>query len=60
MIPGYFDLAWYHIQNIEEAEKYYAKVEDFDLKLKVGGYYLNKYHFESLIRHYITLQNKDK
>ncbi len=50
-----FDLAGSHIQNIEEAEKYYAKVEDFDLKLKVGGYYLNRYHFESLIRHYTYL-----
>src|SRR5919199_5921117 len=50
-----FDLAGSHIQNIEEAEKYYAKVEDFDLKLKVGGYYLNRYHFVSLIRHYTYL-----
>lgn len=50
-----FNLAGGHIQNIEEAEKYYAKVDDFDLKLKIGDYYLNKYHFESLIRHYICL-----
>jgi len=50
-----FNLAGEHIQNIEEAEKYYGKVDDFSLKLKIGDYYLNKYHFESLIRHYIYL-----
>src|ERR671936_2412692 len=50
-----FNLAGGYIQNIEEAEKYYDKIDDFDLKLKVGNYYLNRYHFESLIRHYIYL-----
>src|ERR671920_428056 len=35
---------------------YYAKIDDFDLKLKIGDYYyLNKYHFECLIRHYVSL-----
>lgn len=42
-------------QSISEAEKYYFKINDFDLKLRIGKYYLNKYHFESLIRHYIDL-----
>ena len=50
-----FNLTGEHNQNIEEAEKYYAKIDDFDLKLKLGDYYLNKYHFESLIRHYVSL-----
>ena len=50
-----FNLAGRCIQTIEEAEKYYAKIDDFDLKLKIGEFYLNKYHFESLIRHYIYL-----
>jgi ribonucleoside-diphosphate reductase alpha chain len=50
-----FNLTDRHNQNIEEAEKYYAKIDDFDLKLKIGDYYLNKYHFESLIRHYVSL-----
>src|SRR5918992_4146698 len=50
-----FNLIGEHNQNIEEAEKYYAKIDDFDLKLKIGDYYLNKYHFESLIRHYVSL-----
>ena len=50
-----FDTVGGHNQGIEEAEQYYAKIGDFDLKLKIGNYYLNKYHFESLIRHYIYL-----
>jgi ribonucleoside-diphosphate reductase alpha chain len=50
-----FNLTGEHNQNIEEAEKYYAKIDDFDLKLKIGDYYLNKYHFESLIRHYVSI-----
>jgi ribonucleoside-diphosphate reductase alpha chain len=50
-----FNLNGEYIQNIEEAEKYYSKIDDFDLKLKIGDYYLNKYHFESLVRHYVYL-----
>src|ERR671931_1411000 len=50
-----FNLNGGYIQNIEEAEKYYSKIDDFDLKLKIGDYYLNKYHFESLVRHYVYL-----
>ncbi|HEX2168813.1 MAG TPA: adenosylcobalamin-dependent ribonucleoside-diphosphate reductase [Nitrososphaera sp.] len=40
-------------QNIEEADRYYSKLEDFDSKLHIGSYYLNRYHFEAIIRHYI-------
>ncbi len=43
------------VQNITEAEEYYKKLGDFDLKLKIGNHYLNKYHFESMIRNYIHL-----
>ncbi|MFL6377863.1 MAG: adenosylcobalamin-dependent ribonucleoside-diphosphate reductase [Nitrososphaeraceae archaeon] len=50
-----FNLDGGYIQNIEEAEKYYSKIDDFDLKLKIGDYYLNKFHFESLVRHYVYL-----
>src|ERR687884_264773 len=50
-----FSLDGGHVQNIEEAEKYYSKIDDFHLKLKIGDYYINKYHFESLVRHYIYL-----
>jgi ribonucleoside-diphosphate reductase alpha chain len=42
-------------QNIEEARKYYSKIDDFDMKLKLGDYYLNKYHFEAMVRHFIYL-----
>ncbi len=48
-----FNVAGGHTQRIEEAEHYYTKLDDFGGKLHVGGYYLNKYHFEALIRHYI-------
>ena len=50
-----FDLNGRHAQNINEATLYYSKTEDFHLKLKIGEYLLNKYHFESLIRVYIDL-----
>src|SRR6476659_2800224 len=50
-----FDLNGRHAQNINEATLYYSKTEDFHLKLKIGEYLLNKYHFESLIRIYIDL-----
>jgi ribonucleoside-diphosphate reductase alpha chain len=49
-----------HNQSVEEAEKYYPKLNDFDLKLKIGRYYLNKYHFEAMIRHYIDLAKKEQ
>ena len=48
-----FNLAGGHTQSIEEAERYYAKLDDFDNKLRLGGHYLNKYHFEAVIRHYV-------
>jgi ribonucleoside-diphosphate reductase alpha chain len=50
-----FDLNGRHAQNINEATLYYSKTEDFHLKLKIGEYLLNKYHFETLIRVYIDL-----
>ena len=49
-----------HNQSVEEAEKYYPKINDFDLKLKIGKFYLNKYHFEAMIRHYIDLAKKEQ
>ena len=44
-------------QNIEEAKIYLEKLDNFDYKFKVGEYFLNKWHFRSLINHYITLAN---
>jgi ribonucleoside-diphosphate reductase alpha chain len=42
-------------QNTEEAKGYLEKLDNFDYKFKIGDYFLNKYHFRSLINHYITL-----
>lgn len=53
-----FHLGGGYNQNISEATSYYNKISDFDLKLKIGSYYLNKYHFESLIRLYVQLSSK--
>ena len=51
--PRVFDFKGNHLRDLSEAEHYYKKLDDFDSKLKIGDYYLNKYHFESLIRAYI-------
>jgi len=42
-------------QNIEEARAYLDKLDSFNYKFKIGEFYLNKWHFRSLINHYITL-----
>ena len=45
-------------QSIEEAKSYLEKLDNFDYKFKIGEYFLNKWHFRSLINHYVTLANK--
>jgi ribonucleoside-diphosphate reductase alpha chain len=52
--PAIFDLNGNYKQTLTDAEKYYEKLDDFDNKLKIGNYYFNKFHFESLIRTYIN------
>ena len=52
-----FDKSGNKTQNIEEAKAYLEKLDNFDYKFKVGDYFLNKWHFRSLISHYITLAN---
>jgi ribonucleoside-diphosphate reductase alpha chain len=52
--PAIFDLNGNYKQTLADAEKYYEKLDDFDNKLKIGNYYFNKFHFESLIRTYIN------
>jgi ribonucleoside-diphosphate reductase alpha chain len=52
-----FDKSGNTTQNIEEAKIYLEKLDNFDYKFKVGEYFLNKWHFRSLINHYITLAN---
>ena len=54
--PAVFQIEGGYTQNIEEATRYLEKLDDFDYKFKVGKYYLNKYHFRSLINHYIDLE----
>ena len=55
-----FDKSGNKTQSIEEAEAYLEKLDNFDYKFKVGEYFLNKWHFRSLITHYITLANEGK
>jgi ribonucleoside-diphosphate reductase alpha chain len=50
-----FDKSANITQNIEEAKSYLEKLDNFDYKFKIGEYFLNKWHFRSLINHYITL-----
>jgi len=47
-------------QDIDEAKSYLEKLDAFDYKFRVGDYYLNKWHFRSLINHYIALANKNQ
>jgi ribonucleoside-diphosphate reductase alpha chain len=45
-------------QNVEQARSYLGKLDDFNYKFKIGDYYLNKWHFRSLINYYIDLAIK--
>jgi len=47
-----------HAQNVDEARSYLGKLDRFDYKFKIGEYYLNKYHFRSLINHYVALAGR--
>ena len=53
-----FDKSGNNTQDIEEAKSYLEKLDAFDYKFKVGDYFFNKWHFRSLINHYVTLANK--
>jgi ribonucleoside-diphosphate reductase alpha chain len=53
-----FDKTGNITQNTEEARTYLEKLDNFDYKFKIGEYFLNKWHFRSLINHYVTLANK--
>jgi len=50
-----FEMEGRNTQNMEEAARYLEKLDDFDYKFKIGKYILNKWHFRSLINHYIDL-----
>ncbi|NND86192.1 MAG: adenosylcobalamin-dependent ribonucleoside-diphosphate reductase, partial [Nitrosopumilus sp.] len=53
-----FDKSGNSKQDIEEAKSYLEKLDAFDYKFKIGSYFFNKWHFRSLINHYVTLANK--
>jgi len=53
-----FDKSGNSTQEIDEAKSYLEKLDAFDYKFKVGDYFFNKWHFRSLINHYVTLANK--
>jgi len=53
-----FDKSGNSKQDIDEAKSYLEKLDAFDYKFKVGDYFFNKWHFRSLITHYVTLANK--
>ena len=53
-----FDKSGNNTQDIDEANSYLEKLDAFDYKFKVGDYFFNKWHFRSLINHYVTLANK--
>ena len=53
--PTVFNVEGGYTQNTEDAARYLDKLDDFNYKFKIGKYYLNKYHFRSLINHYIDL-----
>ena len=52
-----FDKSGSTKQDINEAKSYLEKLDAFDYKFKIGEYYLNKWHFRSLINHYVSLSN---
>jgi len=53
-----FDKSGNTKQDVEEAQSYLKKLDNFDYKFRIGDYYLNKWHFRALINHYATLANK--
>ena len=58
--PTLFDLDGSHRQDTEKAKKYLDKLDSFDNKFHIGRFYLNKWHFRSLITHYIYLASSGK
>ena len=58
--PTLFDREGGHRQDIGRARAYLQKLDSFDNKFSIGKYYLNKWHFRSLILHYVTLAENGK
>ena len=53
--PEVFDRNGGREQDVAEAQAYLKKLDAFDNKFYVGKYYLNKFHFRTLINHYVRL-----
>ena len=53
--PRIFDRSPGHKQDVDKARSYLDKLDAFDNKLRIGDYYLNKWHFRALISHYSHL-----
>ena len=53
-----FDRSGNTKQDVVEAKMYLEKLGNFDYKFKIGRYFLNKWHFRSLINHYVTLASR--
>ena len=58
--PTLYDQRGNYKQNVEEAREYLSKLDSFDNKFHVGKYYINKWHFRSLINHYASLADSGK
>ena len=53
--PDLYSAGGGHEQDAGEAAAYLSKLDGFDGKFAIGPHALNKYHFRSLINHYIDL-----
>lgn len=58
--PTLFDKDGSHTQDISKTELYMGKLDNFDNKFSIGRYYLNKWHFRSLISHYTALAKQGR
>ncbi len=56
----FFDRDGKSVQDADEARSYLEKLDAFDYKFKIGPYYLNKWHFRSLINHYAHLADMNQ
>ena len=53
-----FDKSGNSKQDVNAAKSYLEKLDAFDYKFKVKDYFFNKWHFRSLINHYVALADK--
>ena len=53
-----FDRSGNSKQDVNAAKSYLEKLDAFDYKFKVKDYFFNKWHFRSLINHYVALADK--